>query len=357
MKRLVMFIAVVALFSWQLAYGQSGALKVTSFPSGAQVWIDGANTGKVTPMSISLSIGDHKVVIVIPNSGWNPDERVVKIISGNNDLSVTLMPVSTQGPAGPQGPKGDTGATGPQGPQGPIGPAGAQGPTGPAGPQGPKGDKGDPGTPGAQGPIGPTGPAGPEGPTGPQGSIGVTGPAGPQGLKGDKGDPGTPGVQGPGGSAAAGGCYDNSDTRFLDCWNGTLTDTVTGLIWLKQASCLGQADFASANNNAAQLRSGDCGLSDGSAAGMWRLPTMDEWAAVLTNACQPIPLPGVTGFGCFMARPWANDVSVGYDGYWSSTAFPFEGSPRAVFANWHWGQTDYSNKNASRFIWPVRSVK
>ena len=35
----------------------SGALKVTSFPSGAQVLVDGVDTGKVTPMSISVSEG------------------------------------------------------------------------------------------------------------------------------------------------------------------------------------------------------------------------------------------------------------------------------------------------------------
>jgi hypothetical protein len=113
------------------AFAQSGngLLKVTSYPSGATVTIDGVNTGKSTPMSVSLSIGDHIVVVAVPNSGWNPDTRTVNIVSGNNDLSVTLLPMLTvgpQGPAGPQGPKGDTGTTGPQGPTGPPGPSGLQ---------------------------------------------------------------------------------------------------------------------------------------------------------------------------------------------------------------------------------------
>src|SRR5437899_1841793 len=95
-------------------YGQSGngSLKVTSFPSGASVVVDGVNTGKFTPMSISLPVGDHNVVVSIPNSGWNADQRTVTIISGNNDLSVTLLPTITAGPkgdTGPQGPKGDAG--------------------------------------------------------------------------------------------------------------------------------------------------------------------------------------------------------------------------------------------------------
>jgi PEGA domain len=35
----------------------NGALKVTSFPSGANVSVDGVDTGNVTPMSISLAVG------------------------------------------------------------------------------------------------------------------------------------------------------------------------------------------------------------------------------------------------------------------------------------------------------------
>jgi hypothetical protein len=111
----------------------SGALKVTSFPSGAHVSVDGVDSGKVTPMSISLPVGDHTVVVSIPNSGWNPDTRTVTIVSGNNDLSVTLLPTLTVGPQGLQG------AAGPTGPQGPAGPAGPAGPTGPQGPAGPAG--------------------------------------------------------------------------------------------------------------------------------------------------------------------------------------------------------------------------
>lgn len=84
-------------------WAQSGALKVTSFPSGATVSIDGVPTGKVTPMSVSLPVGDHAVTVSIPSSGWNPDTRVVTIVAGNNDLSVTLLPLLTTGPQGVQG--------------------------------------------------------------------------------------------------------------------------------------------------------------------------------------------------------------------------------------------------------------
>jgi len=156
----------------------NGSLKVTSFPSGANVAVDGVDTGKTTPMSTSLPVGDHAIVVSIPNSGWNPDTRTVTIASGNNDLSVTLLPTLLTGPQGPKGdpgPQGPQGNAGPQGPQGASGPQGPQGNPGPAGPQGLQGNAGPQGTQGAAGPQGATGPQGPQGDPGPQGPAGSGG--------------------------------------------------------------------------------------------------------------------------------------------------------------------------------------
>jgi hypothetical protein len=153
------------------AQSSNGLLKVTSFPSGAKVSIDGADTGKNTPMSISVPVGSHTVVVSIPNSGWNPDSRIVLIDSGTTDLSVTLLPQLTVGPQGPPGPKGDKGDQGDRGDQGPQGQKGDTGATGAQGPPGPKGDKGDTGATGATGARGLTGEAGPAGPQGDPGPV------------------------------------------------------------------------------------------------------------------------------------------------------------------------------------------
>jgi hypothetical protein len=150
------------------AAGQGGALKVTSFPSGAAVIVDNLPTGKVTPMTVSLPIGDHSVTVMIPNSGWQADTRTVTIVAGNNDLSVTLLPTLTEGPPGPPGPPGPQGIQGIQGIQGPPG---AQGPPGPQGIQGEKGEKGDKGDQGDKGDTGDIGPAGPAGPPGQPGTT------------------------------------------------------------------------------------------------------------------------------------------------------------------------------------------
>ncbi len=116
------------------------SLKVTSYPSGALVSIDGVEMRRVTPMRMELRVGTHTVKVYIPNSGWTPDTRLVEIEPGHNDLSVTLLPKLTAGSAGPQGPPGPAGPAGPMGLQGPAGLAG------PTGPQGPKGDIGPQGT-------------------------------------------------------------------------------------------------------------------------------------------------------------------------------------------------------------------
>src|SRR5262245_16915111 len=92
-------------------------------------------------------------------------------------------------------------------------------------------------------------------------------------------------------------CFDNSGTnRFVDCAttalgtsNGTVKDTQTGLIWLKNANCFGLTNWANANIKAAALANGQCRLADGSKAGDWRLPTIDEWQAMLGEL---LPVPG-----------------------------------------------------------------
>lgn len=69
--------------------------------------------------------------------------------------------------------------------------------------------------------------------------------------------------------------------RFTDNGDGTVTDNLTGLIWLKNANCAGASknwdmaiDYAAALHDGCTNcfgTAGDCGLSDGSAEGDWRL--------------------------------------------------------------------------------------
>lgn len=80
--------------------------------------------------------------------------------------------------------------------------------------------------------------------------------------------------------------------RFTDNGNGTVTDRLTGLIWLKNGNCTefysgdpnagtNARPWAAAVTSAHQLRSGYCGLTDGSTVGSWRLPNRKELASLI----------------------------------------------------------------------------
>ena len=142
---------------------------ITSFPDGANVWIDKIDTGKVTPMELRrISPGPHTIKVAVASPGWNSDTRTINVLDvdpvtnrrRDTHLTFTLLPTVTQGPPGPQGP---TGAPG-------IGVPGAPGAKGDTGATGPAGQKGDTGATGATGPTGATGATGP---AGPQGVIGI----------------------------------------------------------------------------------------------------------------------------------------------------------------------------------------
>ena len=69
--------------------------------------------------------------------------------------------------------------------------------------------------------------------------------------------------------------------RFTDNRDGTVTDTRTGRVWLKQAACLGECTITAAQRAIGHLAQGRCGLSDGSSPGDWRLPDRDELQSLL----------------------------------------------------------------------------
>lgn len=85
-------------------------------------------------------------------------------------------------------------------------------------------------------------------------------------------------------TSAAPSCDDGSGDRYVDCGNGTVTDTQSGLVWLQDVNCFGTLTWSDAMLTIAGLASGDCGLTDGSSPGDWRLPSIEEWAAALADA-------------------------------------------------------------------------
>ncbi len=128
-----------------------------------------------------------------------------------------------------------------------------------------------------------------------------------------------------------------SGTRFFDNGDGTVIDNITGLIWLKNAKCYDAINWPTALTIFNNLASGNCGLSDGSTAGQWRLPNINE-----LHSLGPNWPPGA---------PFTN-VQLDYQ-YWSSSTIA--DSPRnAWYLDMSNGNVWGHRKAYIRYVWAVR---
>ena len=131
--------------------------------------------------------------------------------------------------------------------------------------------------------------------------------------------------------------------RFRDNTNGTVTDSLTGLIWLKNASCL-DGRWTVALDDAGSLANGQCGLTDGSTAGQWRLPNVKELESLVNS--------GPSNTATWLNTQGFSGVQSGH--YWYSTTYaPATGD--AWYVNMHDGHVYWSHKSNDYYIWPVRS--
>lgn len=139
--------------------------------------------------------------------------------------------------------------------------------------------------------------------------------------------------------------------RFTDNGDGTVTDNLTGLIWLMNANCGGQMTWNQALNDCNTLASGSCGLTDDSVAGDWRLPNVKELQSLIHYGfCAPC-LPDAAG-----TSQWSEGdpfFAVQSDRYWSSTTYAgYTGA--AWFVSMGSGYV-FSVDKGSYYVWPVRS--
>ena len=170
--------------------------------------------------------------------------NIAGISPGDDKLRVTVLPYDDDGHASVY--DLTIGAVGPQGPVGPAGLAGLNGANGTNGTNGKDGAMGLPGSPGLKGDTGSTGATGM---AGANGTPGVNGTNGLPGTNGTNGTNGTPGLQGPKGDTGSRGpagtaasCPNGNTTptqpggQYIDCGDGTLVDTNTGLMWEKKTN-------------------------------------------------------------------------------------------------------------------------
>jgi hypothetical protein len=149
------------------------------------------------------------------------------------------------------------------------------------------------------------------------------------------------------------------EPRFTDNLDGTVTDNLTGLIWLKIANCGGTKMWDDALTFANSLydgwtgdgSGGDCGLSDDSLAGDWRLPNVRELHSLIHYGYLNPALPNTAGTGQWTDEDPFTNVQSGY--YWSSNTY-------AVSADFAWyvgvsyGHVLSNPKDYYHYVWPVR---
>jgi hypothetical protein len=137
----------------------------------------------------------------------------------------------------------------------------------------------------------------------------------------------------------------SASPRFTDNADGTVTDNLTGLIWLQNANCIGRQTWTDALTASNALASGACGLTDGSVVGTWRLPNVKELQSLLdfsqTNPALPPLPPGYpfSGVQSFL--------------YWSSTTYA-SGPLYAWVVYLDNGDVYSDDKRNDYFVWPVR---
>lgn len=117
--------------------------------------------------------------------------------------------------------------------------------------------------------------------------------------------------------------------RFTDNSDGTVTDNLTGLIWMKDANCSkfysddtkvqNSRTWSEAFTAANSLSAGHCGLTDGSSAGDWRLPNRKELLSLIDIAYDDPALSNAAGTRKWSAGDPFNGVNSSY--YWSSTTY------------------------------------
>ena len=141
--------------------------------------------------------------------------------------------------------------------------------------------------------------------------------------------------------------------RFTDNSDGTVTDNLTGLIWLKNANCTntaggivksnGNLTWADALTWCNSLSSGTCDLSDGSTAGQWRLPNVDELESLVDLSQTNPALPTVNQFS-----------NVQTSIYWSSSTDAYD-TGYAWYVNMYDGSVkNFNTKTYASYVWPVR---
>jgi hypothetical protein len=123
------------------------------------------------------------------------------------------------------------------------------------------------------------------------------------------------------------------------------------LIWLKNANCFGARTLNNALSDCNGLADGQCGLSDASNAGDWRLPNVKELLSIVHYGYHDPAVPNTAGTGYWTeGDPFSN---VQNNVYWTSSSNAGNTSP-AWGIQMQPGTIVDTDKTGSYYLWPVR---
>jgi len=139
--------------------------------------------------------------------------------------------------------------------------------------------------------------------------------------------------------------------RFTDNGDGTVTDHLTQLVWLKNANCFGVQDWYGALFSTEDLATGQCQLTDGSAIGDWRLPNRNELLSMVDIEIE-IDAPHIAGIGYFTNMVHDDNY------YWTSSTCQYNYPANAFYVKFYDATSGYGGKARDLYrVWPVRDPK
>lgn len=144
------------------------------------------------------------------------------------------------------------------------------------------------------------------------------------------------------------------EPRFTDNGDGTVTDNLTGLMWLKDGNCFGKKIWQEGLDAVADLNANPGTYTCGGYTATyddWVLPNVNELES-LANAEESNPASWLNSQGFL-------NVGLAYhsDYYWSSTTSPVSAThDHAWEVNMGGSYVQHTNKVKYNYVWPVRAA-
>jgi uncharacterized repeat protein (TIGR01451 family) len=153
------------------------------------------------------------------------------------------------------------------------------------------------------------------------------------------------------------------DPRFRDNGNGTVTDCLTSLVWVKDLTCDELKDPSTpqvaltAANDLSGVQGDQCGLTDGSVNGDWHLANVRELESLIHAGVNNPALPNTAGTGQWTSGdPFVFVTGQQSEHYWTSTLYGESATDFYWTVSLDTGELTSENDGSALYAWPVRDA-